>query len=74
MDGHGDLDETAAAGFVHAVLVRVVGHAVEARHELLELGEEVIERGLGGGEGVQELVHGDVWAGSEVTEYALSFG
>ena len=79
MDGDGDLDEAGAAGGWDAGFVGVVGEGVEAGdealgHDVFELGEEVIEGWFGGGEGVQELVEGDVGAGAEIAEGVLAFG
>ena len=51
----------------------IVGEGVEAGHEGLELAEESVQRGFGGGESVKELWNCDVGACSEVTEYALPF-
>jgi hypothetical protein len=50
----------------------VLGEGVEAWHEGVEDGEQVIEGWLGGGEGVEELREGDEGAGTEIAEGALA--
>lgn len=75
VNSDGNLNQAVLLEVTHLErLVRVVGEGVEARHELLQRRQELVQRRLRAGESVQELRDGNVRAGANIAESALALG